>query len=208
MNKLLLFASAALFLLFATLPETAEAQRRGGPQTLFASNVHTGGFGQLNYGLTSLNGEIVPLRGYRGALSFEIRRYHNLNLGFGVYRANSDFDAVDWNLPEAAPTLRTDYSGFEVEYLYDARQLIHFGVQGTFGTGKVRYRDNSELFSNTSSDYFVIQPGANIHLNVTTWFRMSAGIFYRFAIDSDLPGTSDADLSGFSALLGLRFGWF
>jgi len=208
MKKMILFVSAALFLIFASMPELAEAQRRGSTQTLFSSNIHTGGYGQLTYGITSLNGELVPMRGYRGALSFEIRRYHNLNLGFGVYRANSDFDAVDWTLPELAPTLRTDYSGFEIEYLYDGRQLIHFGLQGTFGTGKVRYRNNSELFSRTSSDYFVIQPGANIHLNVTSWFRMSGGVFYRFAIDSDLPGTSDTDLSGFSALLGLRFGWF
>lgn len=208
MNKLILFMSAALFLLFTTLPETAEAQRSGSPQTLVDSSVNTSGFVQFNYGVTSLNGEFVPLRGYRAALTFEISRYHNLYLGFGSYRTNSDFDAVDWSLAEAAPTLRTEYSGFELEYLYDARRLVHFGVQGTFGTGKVRYRDNSELFSNTSSDYFVIQPGANVHLNVTTWFRMSAGAFYRFAIDSDLPGTSDADLSGFTALLGVRFGWY
>ncbi len=201
--------AVTLIFLFTTLfAQQADAQRRGETQTLFASNVHTGGFGQLTYGLTSLHGEMVPMRGTRGAISFELRSRHSLNFGFAAYRTNTDFDAVDWAGSEEAPTLRTEYSGFEIEYMYDPSQLIHFGVQGLFGTGKVRYRDNEDLFTRTSSDYFVIQPGANVHLNVTSWFRVNGGLFYRFVIDSDLPGTGDSDLSGFSALLGLRFGWF
>jgi len=206
MNKLLLLSSSLLLFFLFMSPAKVTGQ---GNQTLFDSNIHTGGFAQLTYGLTFVNGEATPVRGFRLAISFRLQPAHTLNLGYGSYRTPSSFEAVNLNNADVGvPDMRTDYSGLELEYLNQTHRILHFGVQTLLGTGEVRYRDPGNIEGPTSSDYFVIQPGVNMHLNVTHWFRVSGGIFYRFAIDTDLPGTSDDDLSGFSALLGLRLGWF
>lgn len=185
--------------------ENADAQRT---ETLFSGHVNHGGFGSLVYGVTSVNGQASYLRGSRGAWVIRFDEGHAINLGFGSYRTNTNFDAVDWNVAGVdQPEMRTNYGGFEIEYENRSYKLIHFGIQSTIGSGSVKYRSDTGL-EKESDNFFVVQPGANIHLNVTDWFRLSGGIFYRVATNVNLDGTSDSDLSGMSGIIGLRFGWF
>lgn len=194
--------------LLATLSftQTADAQRA---ETLFSNDIRHGGFGALQYGVTSINGQAAYLRGSRGAWVIRFRDGHAINLGFGGYRTHTNFDAIN---PDSFnhdnPEMRTNYGGFEIEYLNRTLNLVHFGVQSMIGSGHVRFADKDIDLEKTSDNYFVIQPGANIHLNVTHWFRLSGGVFYRHASNVNLEGTSDSDLSGPSAILALRFGKF
>jgi hypothetical protein len=201
------FASILMiFLFFIIAPSEVSAQQT---ETLFSGDVEHGGFGSLLYGVTSVNGEASYLRGTRGAWMLKFRDGHALNIGLGSYRTHSGFDArgmapVNGEVPE----LRTNYGGFEVEYLNRSHRLIHYGLQATIGGGTVRYRDRNIDLPKTSDSYFAFQPGANVHLNITNWFRISGGVFYRYAGGVNLEGTSDSDLSGVSAVFGLRFGKF
>lgn len=104
--------------------------------------------------------------------------------------------------------MRTDYGGFEMEYVNRSYQLIHWGVQMLIGSGEVRYEDHDPEFEDTLDSYFVMQPGVNAFLNITSWFRISGGIYYRYASNVNLEGTGDADVSGLAGILGLRFGKF
>lgn len=194
-----------LSLVFAT-PAILFAQQS---ETLVTSEVTHGGFGSLLFGVTSVNGEASYLRGTRGAWSLNFEDGHTLNIGLGRYRTQTGFSAVSW--PQNGtdvPELRTNYSGFELEYLNRSHKLIHYGVQGLIGGGTVRFRDSDVELDKTSDSYFVFQPGANVHLNVTNWFRISGGVFYRYAGGVNLEGTGNSDLSGFSTIFGLRFGKF
>jgi hypothetical protein len=177
-------------------------------ETLISGGVDHGGFGSLVYGVTFVNGEAVYLRGTRGAWVLTFRDGNALNIGLGRYRTRSGFDAVDWTGTGDVPELRTNYGGLEIEYLNRSRRLIHYGVQAMIGSGTVRFRDSDAGPDKTSDTYFAFQPGVNVHLNVTEWFRISGGVFYRYAGGVNLEGTSNSDLSGASAMFGLRFGKF
>ncbi len=178
-------------------------------QTLFGNNIRHGGFGSLIYGVTTVNGQTTFLRGTRGAWILNISEQHALHIGLAGYRSHRDFDPVIWphdDLPE--PELRATWGGFELEYVNRSYRILHLGAQLLIGSGDVRYDDRDLDLENTRDNYFVLQPGANVFLNVTSWFRISGGVFYRHAGNVILDGTSGSDLSGFSGILGFRFGRF
>lgn len=178
-------------------------------ETLIDADVSHGGFGSLIYGVSSVNGEAAYMRGGRGAWVINFREGHSLNIGLSGYRAQNNFSAVEWTNEEIdEPELRTNYGGLELEYINSSEDLVHFGVQALIGTGNVRYSDRNLGLDKTSDNYFVVQPGVNANLNVTDWFRVSAGIFYRHAARVSLEGTDNSGLSGFSSFIGLRFGKF
>ncbi|REL37803.1 hypothetical protein DYD21_08460 [Rhodohalobacter sp. SW132] len=195
-----------IFIASLSLPISLHGQQA---ETLFNGNVDHGGYGALIFGVTSVNGEAAYLRGTRGAWLLKFREGHTVGLGLGNYRTNSPFDAVNWQ-ETAIPTpeLRTNYGGFEIEYFNRSYKLVHFGGQLLIGGGTVRFSDRDIDLNNTSDAYFVLQPGANIHVNITRWFRVSGGVLYRLTDGVSLAGTSNSDLSGFSAMAGLRFGKF
>ncbi len=149
------------------------------------------------------------LRGTRGAWILNLTPHHALHIGLAGYRTASDAPALNWshqNIPR--PDIRINYGGFEVEYVNRSYRLVHFGTQLNIGSGSVRYDNRNIAVDKTRDQYFVAQPGVNVMLNVTRWFRISAGGYYRYAANVNLEGTSDTDLSGFSGILGLRFGRF
>jgi len=99
-------------------------------ETLFGNDIDHGGFGSLIYGVTSVNGQAAYLRGTRGAWVIRFRDGHSVNLGLAGYRTRSNFDVVNWpNADAQIPEMRTNYGGFEAEYVNRSFQLIHFGVQ-------------------------------------------------------------------------------
>lgn len=194
-------------LILLSIPAVVSAQEA---ETLFQGGVRHGGFGSLLFGVTSVNGEAAFLRGTRGAWILKFREGNTLHVGLGGYRSETGFSVENWTRTDVfnEPELETNYGGFELEYLNRSNELIHFGAQLLIGGGTIQYKENDIDVDKTSDGYFALQPGANIHLNVTHWFRISGGLFYRHAGDVNLVGTSNKGLSGFSAIIGLRFGKF
>lgn len=134
-----------------------------------------------------------------------------INLGLAGYRTESTFDAELTTIPEISePEMDTQYGGFELEYVHRTNDLFHFSLLTLVGSGTVEYEDHDLTLERTSDNYFVLQPGINASLNVTTWFRVSGGIFYRYTNGIELEGISDDNngLLGLSTFLTLRFGWF
>ena len=137
-----------------------------------------------------------------------MRAAHSVNLGIGSYRTETDFETVNWTVAGVdAPDMSTNYRGFELEYVNRTQRLFHFSIQTLIGSGTVEYENGSGL-DKTSDQFFVVQPGANLNLNVTRWFRLSGGAYFRYAGNVNLEGTSDSDLSGVTTFFGLRFGKF
>ncbi len=195
-----------LLLIIFILPATSKAQQTS---TLVNGEVNHGGFGSLLFGVTSINGGTAYLRGMRGAWTLKFRKGHSLNIGAGKYRTYLGFNSTGLTQPGTNnPELTTQYGGFELEYLNRTNNLVHFGLQTMIGSGTVQYRDRDIQREKRSDRYFAFQPGFNLHLNITPWFRFSTGLFYRYAGGVDLEGTDDKSLSGITGILGLRFGWF
>ncbi len=189
--------------------QTWSFSERPRTQTLVTSEVRHGGFGSLIYGVTSINGEVVLLRGTRGAWILNLSPQHTLHIGLAGYRTTPEAAAVNWQHETIErPDIRINYGGFEMEYVNRSFRLMHFGTQLLIGSGSVRYDNRNIDVEKTRDQYFVAQPGVNVFLNVTNWFRISAGGYYRYTANVNLDGTDSSELSGFSGILGLRFGRF
>ena len=186
-----------------------DSNNRPQTQTLLSSTIRHGGFGSPIYGVTTMNGQTVFLRGTRGVWIMNLSSEHALHLGLAGYRTRSEFDPVNWTHNDITePEIRVNYGGFEMEYVNRSHRLVHMGAQLLIGSGNVRYDDRDLEVDKTRDSYYVLQPGANLMLNVTRWFRVSGGVYYRHTGNVNLDGTSGRDLSGITGILGLRFGRF
>ncbi len=189
--------------------QTAFFDERPGTQTLVTSEVRHGGFGSIIYGVTSINNKVVMLRGTRGAWILNLTPQHALHIGLASYRTTPEAAARNWTHETIErPDIRINYGGFEMEYVNRSFRLLHFGTQLLVGSGSVRYDNRNIAVEKTKDQYFVAQPGINVFLNVTNWFRISAGGYYRYTANVNLEGTDSSELSCFAGMLGLRFGRF
>jgi hypothetical protein len=78
----------------------------------------------------------------------------------------------------------------------DRNYLNNFNRPHGFGT-----------FGETTA-FFVVEPGLEVEVNITRFFKIGIGASYRLVRESDLSTVSDNDLSGFSGGLSLKFGKF
>ena len=107
------------------------------------------------------------------------------------------------------------YGGLVLEYIGKPDNLIHYSISAMIGAGEVSYSlFNYEMFysgnyeDKQSSTVFVFEPEVNVELNVTTFFRLNAGISYRLVTGTDLAGLKNNDLSGPAVNLIFKFGAF
>lgn len=111
------------------------------------------------------------------------------------------------------------YGGLDVEYIFNFNDLIHFSIHSLIGGGNVGVRTRERVWNGFTWDpdmewdhhfdeFFVVEPGLNIDLNVTTWFRASVGASYRYVTGVSEDVSSNKDLRGPSASLTFRFGSF
>lgn len=106
--------------------------------------------------------------------------------------------------------LNVGYGGLDLEYVHASPKLIHFSVETMIGAGNVSYtmhnfNHNSDL---PDQSFFVIEPGLNVMVNVTNFFRFGAGLCYRIVNGVHLNGTNDKQLSDFNGILTFKFGKF
>jgi hypothetical protein len=198
MKTLMLF----LLIILVALPAFAQEQ------TLFSGKVEHGGYGGPVVKFSSVNGKLGVLVGGHGGWIIN----HTLVLGGGGYGLVNNVAANRLG-PLNEEYIDFGYGGFEAEWVMNSDKLVHFSVHALIGGGGVQYRNQGEdiTYHNQNSDgFFVLEPGATLDLNVTTWMRFSVGASYRFVngVDSNSDVTSDQDLTGPSAILMVRFGKF
>ena len=189
-------------------------------ETLFASPIEHGGFGAAVAKKTPIRGEMALMVGGYGGWLIN----HQLMLGGGGYglvtnvRASSAAEAAysPYNEPLY---LEFGYGGAMIEYIITPSKLVHINVNALIGAGGVTYRDNwfDGMFDDNyntrhygrTEALFVAEPSVSVELNVTEWFRISAGASYRYVSGVDeLQGIENKDLSGPSGQLALKFGAF
>lgn len=177
-------------------------------QTLISGKVEHGGFGGGPVAkFSTINDRLGVLVGGRGGWIIN----HTLILGGGGYGLANDV-AANVTGPFGEKYLEFGYGGFEMEWVINSDKLLHFAVQTLIGAGSVnfRYHDNEvRLRTHLEPDeVFVVEPGATLDLNVTPWWRLSIGGSYRYVTGVDSQAASEADLTGPSAMVMLRFGKF
>lgn len=200
-HQFLPLLTASLFLIF-TFPTITNAQQA---ETLLGGEVGHGGFGGPVLKVGNVAGDAGVWVGARGGWIILPDGNHSISLGIGGYGLVTEHES-----PENSDLLALNgYGGFELEYTNRSARIVHFTFTTLLGGGglMLRERDFEEVNDDVDS-FFVFEPGAHAELNVTNFFRISAGASYRITSGITRFGFSDSDFSGLNGVITLKFGKF
>lgn len=176
----------------------------GQAETLVSGELESGGFGAPVIKFTQVNGEFGLLIGGRGGWIMN----HTFVIGLGGYGLVNQVDANFILEGELIP-LMMGYGGFEMEYIYSSNSLVHFSIYLLLGGGGLTYKELHDWRSPQISDNFwIAEPAVNIELNISSFFRISAGVGYRLVSDVNLGDLTNSDIAGAEGILTFKFGKF
>jgi hypothetical protein len=182
-------------------------------QTLVSGKNVVGGYGALSMRYAELQNRDAFVFGARGGIT--IGHMFTLGLGGAGFFNDKHFDAVT----NTDISLAGGYGGFFFEPVLLPKLPVNVAFPILIGAGGVGImstnndENNWEDFKSEASDAFmVIEPGIEIQLNVTRFFRFCMGAYYRYTTDVDVENPdynipSDI-LCGFSGGVTFKFGRF
>jgi len=188
-------------------------------ETLFSGDIESGWYGGLTFHIGQMYEETGFFAGGQGGWIIN----HRLILGAKGYILVNPVEIED---------LQNIVVGFAcggviLEYVIASNKLLHFDIESMIGFGGVYndvkdYTKYHDPIDYTGDACFVLEPGINLMLNVVKNFRIGIGVTYRYvdginydagapyrtATGEDYKHITDADLSGVSAKITLKFGSF
>ncbi|MCC5907469.1 MAG: hypothetical protein JJU13_14755 [Balneolaceae bacterium] len=177
-------------------------------QTLFDGEVSHGGFGGPVFKIGNVAGSTGFWIGGRGGWIMNLDEHHAISLGGGGYGLVSDHGVPVPSTEEDLYALN-GYGGFIVEYTNRSYNIVHITANSLIGAGGLMLREKDYQEVNDDVDtYFVFEPGVNVELNVTSFFRIGAGASYRLTSGINRFGFSDSDFSGLNGVITFKFGKF
>ncbi len=173
-------------------------------QTLFSDVNRVGAFGGPMFEYSNLSDDVETAGGGGGA--FVLDDFFLGGYGHGTVEFDKTFTST-------SETVKFKHGGFWFGYVPVQHKVIHPFTSLKLGWGKARFREyelgEDDPFNAFNDNIFVLTPEAGIELNVFSFFRIAATANYRMVSGLDkLDNFSDSDLSGFGAVLTLRFGGF
>ncbi len=202
-----------LFLMIIVLSFSTHAQEL---QTLFGKGKSSGCYGVLSNKFTTIGGDYANISEVYGGWLVNKR----FMLGVGMAASTNDIRVpLQYSTtPAFNMTYQYGQAGLMMEYILWSNRAVHFTFQMFSGAGFTlqyqRFRSLNQYDYYTARDihdenwFFVLEPGAQIELNLTRWMRLSPGVSFRHAYGSNGLGVSDNDLSNVSYNVGLKFGKF
>ena len=180
-------------------------------KTLFGGKkVSHGGYGGPSLKVIDIDGKYGFMSGGEGAWIIN----HSIIIGGAGYGLVSDI-----NVPGKEDySLNMGYGGVNLGLVLFSDSVLHLTAETLLGSGGISYLEGSLLehieeddFDKNLDQFWILEPGVNIELNMTRFFRIKGGVSYRFVdgIDeNETYGFSDADLTGLSYNLAFKFGAF
>lgn len=137
-------------------------------------------------------------------------------LGLGGYGLISKVEMLEiqGNNPSLSPKYRIygGYGGLITGVKIAPAKLIHFNFPILVGAGNFEISDE-DFFNGVGSDYtiersacLVVEPSAELEINVTSKMRIALGTGYRLVRGTNLNYLSDAQLSAVRSQLSFKFG--
>jgi hypothetical protein len=186
-------------------------------QTLFRGSRPSGGYAALSNKFTSVRGEYANLAEVYGGWFIKRR----LLVGIGAAASTNNLK-VPYEY-STAPLTRMSWQygqfGLMTEYVFGSNRVIHLNLTFFTGAGftvqyerkRMEHWDNWDYAYDIEHDanfFYVMEPGAQVEVNVLRWLRLSPGVSYRRTFGSDGRGLTDADLSDWSYNVTLKIGKF
>lgn len=176
---------------------TAYSQDQDRMQTIFTEDAKFGYLFSPGFKLNSVfNTLTTEANAYGGLLINE-----QIMLGFagGI---NLGSDAVDYR-----------YIGVISQYIYKPENFVHSSWQISLCYGSLDVYDNNTpgVGPILENDFFLMEPGFNVELNLMRTFRLVTGVSYRFVSSPPAQSSGDTvfnnrDLRGLNLRIGLVFG--
>lgn len=169
--------------------------------------ISNGGFGAPVIKYTQIYNEPAVLVGGRGGWIIN----HTFVLGGGGYGLANQINA-DYFINSNQAYIHFGYGGLELEYIILSDQIFHFSIYSLIGAGGINFSDEFEGdwdgHHHSSDSFFILEPAANIELNIISFFRINAGVSYRYISGVNYYNLQNSDFAGFSGVLALKFGKF
>ncbi len=183
-------------------------------ETLFPREFTSGYFGGPHLSVSEIGDEVGLIGGVKGGWIIN----HRAVLGAGVQMLINDV-AFRTSVPESAGITDTTlsvmlvYGGAEFTYVNSPHRLFHYNASLLIGAGAIGYKDfDCSLCgedSNLNTDiFFVMEPGLDVVVNVSSMVRVALGFTYRYVYDVELEGVENKDLTGASGRLTVKIGRF
>ncbi|MBN1561728.1 hypothetical protein JW998_15860 [candidate division KSB1 bacterium] len=174
--------------------------------TLLKEPVHHGIYGAAVMKFSPVGPEGVNSLLIGGELYWVLNKKYLLGLGLNGLSTVVKAPAV---FPVEGLVLVTNYGGLVLGYVHNSHKLIHLEAHCLGGIGQAFYRDQEYNATYNQNDaYLIFEPALNVVLNVTSAFRIGAGLSYRAARRVNLIGLDNKDLSGLTLNLSFRVGRF
>jgi len=181
-------------------------------QTLLGHSRPGGAYGSFSMGYSLIDNKDAVLFGGR----FAWIASHSVAFGFGGIGFMNEFH-YDANLDRDV-ALAGGYGGLYIEPILMPRFPVHLSFPTLFGAGGISYvskdmiHDHNNLIEDSEA-FLVIEPGAELELNLTRYFRFSMGAFYRYTTPFNIGSsgtllTQTESLKGMSYMLTFKFGKF
>jgi hypothetical protein len=179
-------------------------------KTIFGGNHRIGGYGSFSFGYSQSNNTFIPAG--RGGIILS----QQLALGLAGKGFSSMDDLDRRNDGTKYYQFSGGYGGILVEPIILPRSPIHIAFPMIVGVGGVGsyytyYDSTNQDWKNVvlnSDAFFVFEPGIELELNITRFFRLAFGVNYRFTSPVNIDRYSKQVLDGFSANIVFKFGKF
>jgi hypothetical protein len=213
MKRTLILTTLLLLIYSATFAQDPEFEYYKSKEikTLMGRNRSGGGYGAFTGGYSVIDNKHAVLFGGR----FGWLAGHSMGVGFGATGFINEFHFEP--LLNRNVFLAGGYGGLYIEPILFPRSPVHMSFPVLLGAGGISYVSDDRSFNNNiiedSEAFLLIEPGAEVELNLTRFFRIAIGATYRFptAFDVGLTGTPTASaksIEGVSYTLSLKFGKF
>lgn len=173
-------------------------------QTIIGSDDLTvSGFGGPVMTFSSFDNDFALFMGGGGAALINNRFFFG---GFGQGMTNSA-SISDTILNKNYDKIEFGYGGIWLGYMFNANKAIHPVLHTQIGFGGISYQ-NSVNNSDRNDPVLVLAPGLEIEMNVTNFFKLGAGVKYRYVLGVDEGDYTSSDFSSLGGFLTFKFGWF
>ncbi len=180
-------------------------------KTLLGRNRQGGGYCAFTSGYSVIDNKHAVLFGGR----FGWLASHSIGIGMGATGFINEFHyepSLDRNV-----FLAGGYGGLYIEPIFLPRFPVHLSFPVLFGAGGISYvskeSDYNNNFIQDSEAFLLIEPAAELELNLTRFFRLSIGTSYRLPSSFNVgltgsPKASAESIKGMSYTVSLKFGKF
>jgi hypothetical protein len=186
-----------------TVSPTAAPRGEDDPQTLVEGRPEgqplvSGWFVSPTFGTTGWGGTLAYSPGLRGGI------YLNRRLAIGL--AVNGLANGDSHLGGNEGRRFGTYGGLLLQYVVQSNRVVHVSLESTIGDGRWCATDHND--DCVGRRFIVVEPAANLEVNVARHVRFTTGVGYRFAVAGSGDGPSSRDMSSLVVRSGLVFGSF